>query len=234
MARFALTDIDWDQRGFGAGHAIPELSAQLPVTTEVTRRIPAADRDDYYLGVLERRVKYHPAGGFDWSRTQPEFTATDSDGQFLWIYAIVVASLTGEPLRAGMRGLAVHLAYVIDPTVGRDARLDFGKCDPIGWGTITESDPPTAGQPRRRKCLPSPGARGCTRGIVRSSAAMVASASRSAKPTSRPRHSCLTRICSETQTAASRRPACDVAIVTALRLLPGRQAGKVRKLLTGG
>jgi hypothetical protein len=37
----------------------------------------------------------------------------------------------------------VYVVYIVDNTVGLDDRLDFAKCDPIGWGTINAvPDPP--------------------------------------------------------------------------------------------
>lgn len=57
------------------------------------RRVPGPDRDDYYLGVLEQPIKYHPEPDFDWSRPQPQLdcVASDETGRFVWIYALVVA-----------------------------------------------------------------------------------------------------------------------------------------------
>lgn len=60
MARFELVEIDYDQTGFGEGHAVPELQAQLPGTAKLTRRFSGPDRDDYFLAILEQPIKYHP------------------------------------------------------------------------------------------------------------------------------------------------------------------------------
>lgn len=106
--------------------------------------LPGPDRNDYFSAIFSRPIKYHPAPQFDWARTQPEFIATDDAGQYLWIGAITVASLQkGTRLHVQMRNFPVHVAYIIDNTVGLDDRLDFAKCDLVGWGTInTVPDPP--------------------------------------------------------------------------------------------
>jgi hypothetical protein len=141
VARFELVEIDYDQTGFGEGHTVPELQAQLPRTAKLTHRFSGPDRDDYFLAILEQPIKYHPSAGFDWTRSPAEFIATDTNGQFVWVYGIVIASLrAGTQIHAGMKGFPVYVAYVIDHTVGRDDQLDFSKCDSIGWGTINDLD----------------------------------------------------------------------------------------------
>ncbi len=141
MATFELVGIDYDQTGFGEGNAVPELHAQLPLTAKLTRRLRGPDRDDYFLAIFEHAIKYHPSTEFDWTRSQPEFVAEDANGRFVWIYAIIIASLqAGTQIHAGMKGFPVYVAYVIDHTVGSDDELDFSKCDSIGWGTINDLD----------------------------------------------------------------------------------------------
>jgi hypothetical protein len=78
------------------------------------RQIPGPDRPDYFLAGLNQPIKYHPTDGFDWARCQPEFVAKDETGQFVWVYAIIVASLiAGTQLHAGMKGFPVRMADVI-------------------------------------------------------------------------------------------------------------------------
>ena len=145
MARFVVDSVDWDQTGGGVGSAIPELQRQLPITAKPLRWIAGPDRPDYLLALLERPIKYHPDEQFDWERTQSEFVGTDDDGRFVWIYAIIVGSLfAGTQMHAGMKSLAIRLAYVIDHTVGRDDQLVFDKCDYIGQGSASDlpAEPP--------------------------------------------------------------------------------------------
>jgi hypothetical protein len=144
VASIELADIDYDQTGYGEAHAIPELRAQLPRTARITRRIPGPDRDDYFSAIFSQPIKYRPAPQFDWARTQPDFIAADDAGQFLWIPAIIIASLQrGSYLHSQLKDFPVYVAYVVDNTVGLDDRLDFAKCDSIGWGTINAlPDPP--------------------------------------------------------------------------------------------
>ena len=108
MAGFELVEIDYDQTGFGELHAVPELQAQLPINAKLARRIPGPDRDDYFMGILEHPIRYHPSAQFDWSRPQREFIATDEKGQFLWLYAIICANLfRGTQVHPGMQQFAV-------------------------------------------------------------------------------------------------------------------------------
>lgn len=139
MARFVLNDVDYDQGGGGVPGAIPELQRQLPVAAKLARRMAGPDRDDYFFGLLERPIKYHPSAQFDWTRGQPQFVADDEDGKFVWIYAIIVCSLiAGTQVHAGMTAFPVRVAYVIDNTLGRDDSLDFHKCDYLAQGFISD------------------------------------------------------------------------------------------------
>ncbi|VAZ61075.1 hypothetical protein [Mycobacterium kansasii] len=139
MARFIVNSIDYDQFGGGVFTAVEELQRQLPITAELWRRIPGPDRPDYFLAGLEQRINYHPIDGFDWARCQPEFLARDDSGPFVWVYAVIVASLIeGTQLHAGMQEFPVRLAYVIDNTVGHDAQLEFAKCDYICYAMISD------------------------------------------------------------------------------------------------
>jgi hypothetical protein len=139
VPRLVPTDVDYDQSGGGVPGAIPELQGQLPVAAKLVRRMTGSDRDDYFLGVLERPIKYHPSAQFDWTRTQPKFIANDDDGQFVWIYAIIVCSLiAGTQVHAGMKAFPVRVAYVIDNTLGRDDGLNFHKCDYVAQGFIND------------------------------------------------------------------------------------------------
>lgn len=152
MARFVLSSVDYDQMGGGVFPAVEELQRQLPVTAKLMRQIPGPDRPDYFVGRLDQPIKYHPVDGFDWGRSLPQFVAEDDAGRFVWIYAIIVASLmAGTQLHAGMKGFPVRVAYVIDHTLGRDAKLDFAKCDYISYGIISDPDEPAPPPPDIRQ-----------------------------------------------------------------------------------
>lgn len=139
MAYFVLEDIDYDQSGGGLPYAIPELQRQLPVKAKVARQMSGPDRNDYFFGILERPLTYHPAAEFDWARAQTEFIGTDDAGQFVSIYAIVICSLfVGTQVYAGMKGFPVRVALVVDNTLGRDETLAFDKCDYAAQGFISD------------------------------------------------------------------------------------------------
>ena len=156
MARFVLEDVDYDQSGGGLPVVVPELQRQLPVAARLARRIPGPDRDDYFIGRLERPLRYHPSPEFDWARTQTEFIGNDGAGQFVWVYAVVVCSLfAGTQVHARMKSFPVRPALVIDNTLGQDATLAFHKCDYVAPGFISdlaeEPEPSTvASAPCRR------------------------------------------------------------------------------------
>lgn len=139
MPYFTLDGIDFDQSGDGLPRAIPELQGQLPITVNAYRQMAGPDRADYYFGIMERAIKYHPQPNFDWTRTQSDFVGHDGSGQFLAIRAIVICSLfVGTQVHAGMRGFAVRVALVVDNTLGNDAMLAFEKCEYAGQGLISD------------------------------------------------------------------------------------------------
>lgn len=138
MAGFIVNSVDYDQFGGGVFSAVEELARQLPITATLWRQILGPDGRQYFLARLDRPIKYRPNEGFEWTRCQSDLIAKDDVGQFVWICALVVASLwEGTQLHAGMKGFPVRMAYVIDNTVRDDAQLNFGKCDYISYATIS-------------------------------------------------------------------------------------------------
>ena len=139
MPYFTLNSIDYDQSGGGLPYAIPELQSQVPITVNAYKPMAGPDRPDYYFGILERAVQFHPQADFNWSRAQEDYTGRDSSGQFLVVRAIVICSLfSGTQMHAGMRGFAIRLALVVDNTLGKDETLDFNKCEYLGYGIISD------------------------------------------------------------------------------------------------
>ncbi|WP_304111695.1 hypothetical protein [Mycolicibacterium bacteremicum] len=147
MAYFTLTDIDYDQSGGGLAYAIPEFQNQLPINVRATRQLPGSDRDDYFFGITERALKFHPQPGFDWTRAQRDFVGVDEAGHFLVVRGIIICSLfSGTQIHSGMRDFAVRVAVVVDNTLHEDERLSFEKCEYVGQGTIDDlPTPPQTG-----------------------------------------------------------------------------------------
>ena len=83
MAYFTLDEVDYDQSGGGLFDAVPEVQGQVPITVNAYKTMAGPDRPDYYLGVMERAITFHPQGDFDWRRTQSEYVGRDDFGQFL-------------------------------------------------------------------------------------------------------------------------------------------------------
>ncbi len=136
MATFVIRSLDLGPTDFGG---------QLPVRANITRQIPGPDRDDYLVSILERPIKYHYPAAFSTTRAQHAFLATDEDGPFLWVYAIVVcARLVGTRFHARMRSMPINIAFVIDNTLGNDERLDFGKVEFAAVGFADAVPEPTS------------------------------------------------------------------------------------------
>ncbi len=132
MARFVLTEMDIGPQ---------ELYAQLPSLVVDVRMLPGDDRPDYCIGRLGAPIKFHPPATFDMVRADPRTMGDDGGSPFLWIYALVVCPrFVGVRLHRGMKDLVVNVAYVIDSSQAADKKLHFEKCEPVGFGYITDPD----------------------------------------------------------------------------------------------
>lgn len=147
QAYFTLTSIDYDQSGGGLAYAIPEFQSQLPLNANGTRQMAGSDRDDYFFGITERELRFHPQPGFDWTRAQREYIGVDEAGHFLVVRGLIICSLfAGTQVHSGMRDFAVRVAVVVDNTLYGDERLSFDKCEYVGQGTIDDlPEPPQNG-----------------------------------------------------------------------------------------
>ncbi|MFC7673256.1 hypothetical protein ACFQWH_09255 [Mycolicibacterium sp. GCM10028919] len=132
MARFVLTEMDIGP---------DDLYAQLPALVVDARMFPGDDRPDYCIGLLERPLRFQPPATFDMARADPRCIGDDVGSRFLWIYALVVCPrIVGDRFHRGMTNLVVNVAYVIDSSQAGDKALHFEKCEPVGFGYITDPD----------------------------------------------------------------------------------------------
>lgn len=118
-----------------------DLRAQLPRTASTLRCLTDRHgRGEFWCARLAEPLKYRVNADFDTSRCQPEFLGHDDAGAFVWIQIIVIQARGEGRLHAGMRGLPVDLAYVVDLTLGQDPVLGAAKVDSVGIVEIDDAD----------------------------------------------------------------------------------------------
>jgi hypothetical protein len=98
-----------------------ELYEQLPLEAVLLREIPGSDRPDYWIAELQTPVI--------WNRDGALQSVT---------HLVVVARLVGTSIVAGMRNLAIGIAFVTDQSLLRDSQLDFAKCHYSAVGVADE------------------------------------------------------------------------------------------------
>jgi hypothetical protein len=136
MPGFVLTRLD-------IGPA--ELESELPLRAEALRVMPGSDRPDYVLARFEHPLKYRVPLGFDMARADPSLRGRDENGDFVIVQGVVVcARFVGQGFRAGMRDLAINIAYVIDNTIIQDALVDFAKLEYVAVGFVDDAAAPAA------------------------------------------------------------------------------------------
>ena len=128
-----------------------EFAAVLPLRARVIRVMPGSDRADYVLCYVERPIPFRVPAGFDLSHVHPESLTRDAQGELIAVQGIVICTrLVGETFSAGMKDLAVNIAYVIDNSLTRDPSVDFAKLEFAAIGFIDDSpvDVPLPGETR--------------------------------------------------------------------------------------
>ncbi|WP_368497704.1 hypothetical protein [Herbiconiux sp. A18JL235] len=128
----------------GVGPA--DLPAQLPARARLLRVVAGPDRPDYCLAVVEEPLRHRTsleqlrAAGVDPAAADPQMIQVNDDGSVdLLVFGLVLAArLQGEQLHAGMRDLAVGLAYVVDNTLLSDDTLDLGKALYVAVVDVTD------------------------------------------------------------------------------------------------
>ena len=113
--RMQLTIYDID-------HAPEELHEQTPIVVDLLRQIPGDDRPDYWLGAVQRPIRYIK-DNFELSIT----------------HLILAARWVGTQIAPGVQHLPVGIAFVTDATLLEDERLDFQKCDYVAIGMSSET-----------------------------------------------------------------------------------------------
>lgn len=99
-------------------HGPEELEAQLPLGIGLVRVLPGPDRPDYWLGRLERPLRW-----IDGTTER-------------WIgHVILTARWQGTQIALGAADVPVNLAYVTDLSLLDDDALEFRKCAYVAVGT---------------------------------------------------------------------------------------------------
>ncbi len=92
-------------------HAPEELHDQVPFVVELLRRLPGPDRSDYWLGTVVLPLEWWVSGEERSVR-----------------HVVLAARHAGQRIESGVGELAVNIAFVTDPTLLEDTRLDLAKC----------------------------------------------------------------------------------------------------------
>ncbi|HEX6533442.1 MAG TPA: hypothetical protein VF041_02525 [Gemmatimonadaceae bacterium] len=92
-------------------YAPPDLDEQLPVAVDLVRELPGPDRSDYWLGRLDRPLRYAKDG---------------STRQIRWV--ILASRYVGQSIRAGVGRITVGIAFVLDDAQAELPTVDMRKC----------------------------------------------------------------------------------------------------------
>jgi hypothetical protein len=108
-------------------------NCESSVSFKLLRMIPGPDRPDYWLGVLDRPLRW-----------------IDGDRERVVKHVIVCARWQGTQIRALVQDLPVGLAYVTDATQVDDPSVSFDKCRYLAIGIAHENEgrPAPQGQVR--------------------------------------------------------------------------------------
>ena len=101
-------------------YAPEALYEQTPIVVDLVRQIPGDDRPDYWLGVVQRPIRY--------IKDNHERSIT---------HLILAARWAGTQISPGAEQLPVGIAFVTDSTLLDDAKLDFRKCDYVAIGILS-------------------------------------------------------------------------------------------------
>ena len=96
-----------------------DLKAQAPFGVQLTRQLPGPDRPDYWLGRLNRPLR--------WTHDGRERPIT---------HVILAAKLVGQRIDVE-RKLPVGILYVTDQSQVEDQSVDLGKCSYVAVGMAT-------------------------------------------------------------------------------------------------
>jgi len=116
-------------------YAPGDLYDQVPLRVKLLRQLAGPDRPDYWLGELAQPIRW----------------VSESEGYFEISHVVLAARWQGTRIGRGARSLPVGIAYVTDPSLLTDDRLEFGKCRYVAIGIA--DDTTSGGQPSPLKSI---------------------------------------------------------------------------------
>ena len=105
-------------------YAPPELEDRTPFDAEILKMIPGSDRQDYWIAVLTKPIR--------WLRQGQESEVR---------HIIIKARWQGTEIGPGMKQVPIGISYVTDSSVMSDSCLDFKKCAYVAIGVADELRP---------------------------------------------------------------------------------------------
>jgi hypothetical protein len=120
--RLTITSIDGPQ----------QLAEKAPLNAELLREIPGPDRPDYWLAALD-----------------PPITVLIDNHDRRITHLILAARWLGTAIASGANDLPLGIAYVTDPSLLNDSKLDFGKCHYVAIGVGSDASDGRPAEPLR-------------------------------------------------------------------------------------
>jgi hypothetical protein len=105
--------------------AFVEIEKAAPIQVLLLRQLPGRDRSDYWLGQLEIPLQVPISG-------EPQ-TVT---------YVIVASRWVGHPIRPGILGVPINLAFVLDESQVDEETVNFSKSRFVAIGSADEVSAP--------------------------------------------------------------------------------------------
>ena len=103
-------------------YAPEELYEQTPFVVDLLREIPGPDRPDYWLGKLQRPIRW-----------------LDNNLERQITHLVLAARWQGTQIKAKVENLPIGIAYVTDDSQLSESSIDFTKCKYIAIGLATET-----------------------------------------------------------------------------------------------
>ena len=103
-------------------HAPAELHDQTPFDVELIREFPGPDRPDYWLA----------------SAQNPLWWLVDNHKTPI-THVVIAARWTDTKIEPGIEDMPIGISFVADPSVLRDAELDFSKVRYAAIGMVTDT-----------------------------------------------------------------------------------------------
>jgi len=98
-------------------------SDDVPLTVTLLRELPGPDRPDYWLGELRQSLVW----------------VSETDETFEISHLVLASQWEGTAIHAGVKRVPVGVAYVTDPSLLEDDRLDIEKIRYVATGVADDT-----------------------------------------------------------------------------------------------